>query len=54
MMMAEKSVISEHGIRGRWIGPTKNPIHLSTEHDAFAEVDDGQFEVSSKCKFITE
>ena len=45
MMMLEKSMISDYGIGGRWIGNTKSPILLSTGHDAFAEVDEGQSEV---------
>jgi hypothetical protein len=46
MMMMEKSIISDYGIGGRWIGHTKSPILLSTVHDAFAEVDEGQSEVA--------
>ena len=45
MMLVEKSIISDYGIGSRWIGQTKNRIQLSTEHDAFAEVDEGQSEV---------
>ena len=45
-MMMEKSIISDYGIGSRWIGHTKSPILLSTVHDAFAEVDEGQSEVT--------
>ena len=45
-VMMEKSIISDYGIGGRWIGHTKSPILLSTVHDAFAEVDEGQSEVT--------